>query len=86
MAAAAVERTPEEVHETDVIVKEKKQVGTKEKDVDWYFKDIKQIPRPIQQLFEDWSGLRPDEVKSHILKVVSYASHQKGSPLTDGID
>lgn len=78
MATAAVESMPMQVHETgpvEVIVQEKKQVGTKDKDVDWYFSDIKQIPAPVQQLFEDWSGLQPDEVKNHILKVVSDISH-----------
>lgn len=75
MATTTVDRTPVEVREAlpaEIIVKEKKQVGTKDKDVEWYFNDIKRITAPVQQLFEEWSDLRPDEVKSHILKVVGH--------------
>ncbi|KAI9701456.1 MAG: hypothetical protein M1836_001511 [Candelina mexicana] len=46
-----------------------KKVGSKDKDVAWYFKNINNIPGPMQELLEKWSGLAPNDVRAHIHRV-----------------
>lgn len=41
-----------------------------DKTVPWYKADIGEIPKEAQELFENYSGIAPDRVASHILAVV----------------
>lgn len=47
-----------------------KKVGSKDKDVPWFFKNINDIPAPMQEMLEKWSGLAPNDVRAHIHRVV----------------
>ena len=49
------------------------------KDVKWFKPDIAEIQPAFRALMEDYSKIPPDEVKSHILNIVS---HQAVTPET----
>lgn len=48
----------------------------------WYNDDIEQVPTDIRQLFENYSGVSPDDVVPHVLKIVSLLQlcHTQRSP------
>lgn len=41
--------------------------------VPWFDQDIPVVPEPMRQLLEEYSGVEPEQVKSHILNIVKFS-------------
>ncbi|KAJ9638842.1 hypothetical protein H2201_004632 [Coniosporium apollinis] len=48
---------------------EGKEVGTRDKDIPWYIKELENVSEQAQKLLEEYSGIAPDRVVPHILEV-----------------
>ena len=51
-------------------IETKKQVGTRDKDVPWYYDEVKNVPAKVRTLLKEWSGVAPEDVEAHILQIV----------------
>ena len=55
-------------------------VGSKSKDVAWYFPPITAVSEPVRDLLENYSHYTPDEVIPRILEIVSASTNHTSFP------
>ena len=51
------------------------QVESRDKNVQWYISELKELEQPAREVFEKYSGIPSEKVVPHILEVVSLTLH-----------
>ena len=46
------------------------ELQSRSRDVNWYVKDLPELPPATQELFEKYSGIPADKVKKHVYDIV----------------